>query len=102
MISFLYNFSDNAKGITGPGILTLTYAGLGSPINLPGSKDGNTFEFDTAIEDIASFTLSNTGDGVIRLGGIETTISAVPVPASGLLLLGALGLMASRRRKTAA
>lgn len=65
------------------------YFVLGSNFSGPAAAVGELFLYNWD---------SNTGD---NSGSIEATVSAVPLPAGGLLLLGALGgIAALRRRKT--
>ena len=109
--SFDFAFSQGA--VFGNGELTVEFDG--GSITLNGDNDGedniqNTngdyFTYTTAIEGVTQITFRNTGNGTISLGeldvdGPETPV--VPLPASGLLLLGALGGTAAlRRRKKAA
>ena len=66
--------------------------------------------FDFTVSNLANLldgelvlSVIQTGESIIRLGEttltIETTPSAVPLPASGVLLLGAMGAAAAMRRK---
>ena len=80
----------------------------------PGAQGSSTDIFAdlTASSIVAGFTnitsvsFSNTGNGTVRIGGFAgeapTVISAVPLPASGLLLLGVLGAGLAAGRKKAA
>lgn len=55
-----------------------------------------TMNFDTAISNLSIRMLSGKGDG---FGFDGAQVSAVPVPAAGFLLLGALGGMTVMRRR---
>jgi len=52
---------------------------------------------------VGSVLFSNTGNGTVRIGGLSGSVpmSPVPLPTSGLMLLGALGLGVAARRKAA-
>ena len=69
--------TENANAVT-PAVLTNDYSG------------------------IFSFTFQNAGNGSGRVDNIAFTVASVvpvPVPAAGLLMLTALGAIASRRRR---
>ncbi len=60
----------------------------------------------TEIDNVTSFTIASTGTGTFRIGSFDVEASSgastVPLPATGLLLMGALGgLGLSRRRRKA-
>jgi hypothetical protein len=77
----------------------------GQSVAIPGGTPAAIFNLSTVLGAGLSDTLrvtygDPTGGGI---ADIDLSIAAVPLPAGGLLLLGALGgLVALRRRKTAA
>jgi hypothetical protein len=86
--------AGQGSGIT---FTTLTFGGVAITLNAVTGGFAGTFSAPLpAVFDLA-FTGANTFDS------LQITIAAVPLPAGGLLLLGALGgLAALRRRKMAA
>lgn len=89
----LYSIGDLAGSITGPGSDPLTSVGSWTRIV-------ETFMITTA----GSYNLTFAADGTAnRLGGFidDVSISAIPLPAGGVLLLTALGGLAIVRRRKA-
>lgn len=66
----------------------------------PGASLGTTFASPSDL----SQSLVLSWDGSLRGAGFDVEVAAVPIPAAGILLLGALGGLgvAARRRKKAA
>jgi hypothetical protein len=98
--------TDNTLTVTssGGGSLSLDAATYGR------NDGGQVFDlttladYATAWSDILSVTFSKTGGGNVRIDdiGLEGgggAIAPVPVPAAGLLMLGALGGLAMMRRR---
>ncbi|WP_126975459.1 VPLPA-CTERM sorting domain-containing protein [Frigidibacter oleivorans] len=98
----------------GPEPFTLTASGSGSGLLLSGSIIGGTLMWDDSVP--ATFTLSDGSmvtidfkdHAALTLGGTTTssgfitvTPAPVPLPAGGLLLVGALGGLALLRRRKA-
>lgn len=86
--------AGKSSGIT---FTTLTFGGVAITLNAVTGGFAGTFSAPLpAVFDLA-FTGANVADS------LQITVAAVPLPAGGLLLIGALGgLAALRRRKMAA
>jgi hypothetical protein len=103
-ISAILHFSDpsDATG-TGSGyagfvtLLGTVSAGFIDWTAATGTVDFGAIELDFVLHDAA-----NIGFGTGASSGATFTLAAVPVPAGGLLLIGALGGLAALRRRKAA
>lgn len=109
-------------------IITVTYSGglfdvLGFLFNAPGNggqmqvvggplttvltetQNGNAMtaaSFTSQYKGLTSFSWQNVGQGSGRVDNISFGVAAVPLPATGLMLIAGIGaLAAKRRRKTA-
>ena len=103
--SFDFGFNGNGKANT----LSVSVDG-GAPISLTEvvyPKHNNfTYDFSPDLSGIMSLSFTHSGGGTVVLGNIDATVntvSSVPLPAAGVLLLGAVGgIGAFKRRRKAA
>ena len=58
-----------------------------------------TYDFNGSADGVTSILFDNTGRGNVRIGSIDADLAAIPVPAAGFLLVGALGGLAALRRR---
>lgn len=71
----------------------------------PNNTEGLVFDltalpdFATKWTNVTSLNFSKKNSGNARIDDIEIDVAAVPVPAAGLLLIGALGALGAARRR---
>jgi hypothetical protein len=74
-------------------------------LDYPNNNGGQVFDlssvsdFATMWTDVTSLSFSKKNSGNARIDDIEIDVAAVPVPAAGLLLIGALGALGAARRR---
>lgn len=105
-LSFLYRGDGSGSEITvsstsgGP---ALSFSSTLFVDNPGGGQDIYKGVFTPTLTGLTSLFFDSTGNGTVRIDNIEVTpASPIPLPATGLLLLGGLGIMGLRRKKRAA
>jgi len=104
----MFDLSSFTFSLQGTGSQVTATSNLGGEfvsIPLQGNNTDNTTDLSPLLgfSGITSVLFANTGNGTVRIGSLsgEVQVPTVPLPASGLMLLGALGLGFAARRKTA-
>jgi len=99
----VFDLTSFDYGLQGSGAQLTALASDGSTFTstlMQGNNPDNTEVVNWT--DILMVTFSHVGTGTVRIGGFSGSVpmAPVPVPASGLLLIGALGLGFTARRKS--
>lgn len=64
-------------------------------------NEWHTIDFEGSLANVTELLFDNTGTGNVRIGALDATLSTVPLPAAGLMLVAGLGGLAAMRRMKA-